>query len=330
MGVNARLFGSALSNAMYCNIQWGASNKIKVALMKNSWTPIEDDAQDTVSQWDQISSHEISSGGGTNYDAGGKLIIYPSPYYSYASSPTPGGVMSFLANQVIWTNLTTVFDIRYAVVYMCDGTGAAQALIGYVTFAANISVVADDFAISWTNNTVFSVALDTLNPVLYGRMWGSALLKMFTGEVTWGGTVYVALMQPDTSPPTGVGFTPNQDGAGAQDYWNDILAFEIHHTTNYAKQALTGMNYNYIPLTDYGGRCDFVANNVTFSNLTSTSGETFQWAVIYMHNADANVAALLGYVKLAEDAQSVTNMNVTIVWNSGVVFQVSLDTTLDV
>lgn len=315
MGINARMFGYTLHAAFTNKIFWGTNNsvnKVKIALMKSSWTP----SQTSNEKWADISANEIT---GTNYTQ--QALTFPNPYYAATQLPDPGGIMSLKANSVTFSNITTDQDIHYAAIYQWvdGGSGYSLPLLGWIKFASPISCTGEDLVLNWTDNIVMTIALDTADPAPpLGRMFVTAALKAFDGQVSWyGGNVKAALMK--------TGWAPNQD---TNDYWNDISSSELAATGNYAKKTLTGTTAAYIPPeSGYGGHVDFYADDIQWANLTSS--ENFQWIAIFQDTGDASTSPLLGYIKLA-DSTAAVNQNFSVEWGSGVVLQIYLDDAADV
>ena len=325
MGVNARLYAYALDAAVRKYQMWGATNKIFVALMTDSYTPNQAVDQ-TWNGTNGISANEIT--GATNYTTNGKALTFPGTYYYYDSTGTPGGTMKLKADSITWANLTTDTDIKYAVIYTqnnINNTGLTNPLIGWITFPTPISCAGEDFTIDWTDDYVISIALDTANPSApYARMQGTFWLKAFSNEIDFNDGKWTLALVTNS-------WAPNQDSPSFS-YIHGIIPTansspELAATGNYTRKVLANMSSNYTPpVSGYGGHWDFTAGNVVWSNLTSSAD--FYFAVLFYDTSVDTESAVVGYINL-NGAQSATNQNVTIAWDSGVVFQVSLDTAAD-
>lgn len=321
MGINARLFCFALEAAFTARHRWGSVGKIKVALLHNDGGLFAIN-QDTHQKWEDISAYEIAA---TNYVAGGNSLNWAGSSWSYTALPTPGGTMNLLGDNITFTSLTTNNPIRYAVVYTSNGNVFDSPLLGFVDFGANTSLTEEDFVIEWTNGIVASISLETADPAApLGRLFGASLISAFEGSFDWSsGVIKAALLKTDFAPNQDTMHFWRNDGAGAY----NLSDYELSATGNYTRKIITSCLVNYIDTADPGGRTDFVADNVTWSNLTSSHG--FQWIVIYLDTGTPTSDPLLGYIKLSVE-QNVIAQNVTVAWDSGVVFQVSLDNTADV
>jgi hypothetical protein len=229
--------------------------------------------------------------------------------------------MKLLADDVTFDALTTDVDIKYAVIYTSNGV--SKPLLGFIKFTTPISKITEDLKLEWTDNYVFSVALDTANPsVPYGRMMGSFWLKAFEGSVVWGDTNWKAILLK-------TGWSPNQD---TNDYLNDVVpvryaGYELANTGGYDEVTLTSLASNYVDTGDYGGRYDFLADDLVWSSLTSSAG--FYWILVFYDTGDVATSPILGYINLGIESSAVAQ-DITCAWDSGVVFQTSLDTAEDV
>jgi hypothetical protein len=117
---------------------------VKVALCNSSFVP----AQDSDAAYSDI-TNELATAGG--YTAGGAAIGTKTVAQS-------GRVTTFDGDDVQWTSAT--FTARIAVIY--DDTPALAAnkkLIGYIDFAADKSVEAGTFKITWNASGIFTITV---------------------------------------------------------------------------------------------------------------------------------------------------------------------------
>jgi len=121
------------------------STTLKVALLKNTYTP----DQDAHTTWNDVSAYETS---GTGYTTGGATLA--SVAVTYASKVT-----TFDAADSSWAGSTVT--ARYAVVYDDTTAGATnKKLIMYVDFGADHSSSSSTFGITWaaTGLATFTVS----------------------------------------------------------------------------------------------------------------------------------------------------------------------------
>ena len=250
---------------------------------------------------------------------GGKALTFVNGYLDVEALPSPGGVMSFKADDITWSNLTTDDDAYYGIVYYDSGDPNSSPILGYITFASPLQAVDEDLPIEWTGGFVGSISLDISNPVNppWSRLWMSALTSAFEQKYVWGDDNWrMALMKTTWSPDQDTQFT-----------WNDISDGELEASGGYGQETLafTGGSITYEATPNYGGTINLKADaTVTFTGVTSS--DPFQWAVIY-YNVDPY--PLLGYMKLDQSYSTTGQNTIFTILGGGIVFSVSLDTAAD-
>lgn len=143
MTVSAKWYGQAIKKAFNKEIDWEA-DAIKVQLHTSSYSP----DQDTHAYQSDL-SNEVSAGGG--YATGGTALAGGTVIYTGASN-----VIKFDGSDVVWPAST--ITARYAVlVDTTPGSAAANPLLGYVDFGANMSSSAGNFTIAWSSDGIFTV-----------------------------------------------------------------------------------------------------------------------------------------------------------------------------
>lgn len=118
------------------------SDTIKVALLKNTYTP----NQDSHTYKSDLGANEVT---GTGYTAGGATLGGKTVTYDAANNVT---VLD--ADDVTWANST--ITARYAVIYDDAGaTDAAKVLLGYVDFGVDQASTNGNFTITWDATGIF-------------------------------------------------------------------------------------------------------------------------------------------------------------------------------
>ncbi len=139
MAVVARWFGKAIlgqwSSTDDRRVDW-AGDTIKVALLKSSYTPDQDEHD----FFNDVSAHELAEEG--EYETGGLELANRSLSYDGASNTT-----RFKADDAEWTAAT--FTARYAVIYKDTGGAGTSPLMGWIDFGENKSVTSGLFKIEW-------------------------------------------------------------------------------------------------------------------------------------------------------------------------------------
>ena len=143
MAVSAYMYGQALGKALNKEISWTSDN-IKVALVKDTYTP----SQDTNQYWGDVVANEAT---GTGYTAGGAtLASKPLTYDGFTNKLK-------LATANAQCPASTVMAC-YAVVYDdSPSTNATKPLLGYVDFGANQSTSNTTFEIVWSSAGIFEI-----------------------------------------------------------------------------------------------------------------------------------------------------------------------------
>jgi hypothetical protein len=143
MAVSAYMFGQAIAKALNKEVSWTSDN-IKVALVKDTYTP----SQDTNQYWGDVVAHEAT---GTGYTAGGATLASKTLTYDGATNKT-----KLAAANAQWPASTVT--ARYAVVYDdSPATNATKPLLGYVDFGANQSTSNTTFEIVWSASGIFEI-----------------------------------------------------------------------------------------------------------------------------------------------------------------------------
>lgn len=143
MAVSAKWYGNAFLKAFNKEIDW-ESDTIKVSLHTSSYTPDQDahDYQDDL-------TNEVANGNG--YTTGGATLGSKTSGYTGATN-----VVKFDAADTSWSAAT--ITARYAVIYDASGgSAAANPLLGYVDFGADVSSTAGTFQITWHSDGILTV-----------------------------------------------------------------------------------------------------------------------------------------------------------------------------
>ena len=98
------------------------------------------------------SGSEITSGGSTNYVAGGKALS--SITLTRTSDNT--SVITWDANNVSWTN-STISSAAGGVIY--DNTTSGLPLVGFIDFGGSFSTTAGTFEVQWNPSGIFTFDL---------------------------------------------------------------------------------------------------------------------------------------------------------------------------
>lgn len=149
MPVTAFWYGQAIMQAFGSGVAGNAPNidylsdTIKVMLCTDAYTP----NQDTHVFKSDITNEVV----GVGYVAGGATLASKSLGYTAGTN-----VIKFDADDVSWAAST--ITARYAVIYdATPGADAADPLLGYVDFGANVSSVAGAFTITWAAAGIFTI-----------------------------------------------------------------------------------------------------------------------------------------------------------------------------
>jgi hypothetical protein len=138
VAVTAKWYGQAelglLSATASRKVDW-ASDTIKAAALKNTYTP----DQDNHVFWSDVSAQEISASGG--YTAGGVALAGKAVSYDAASNET-----RLTANPTTITAANAT--VRYIAVYKDTGTAGTSELLGYVDLGVDVNVV-NTLTLNW-------------------------------------------------------------------------------------------------------------------------------------------------------------------------------------
>lgn len=147
MSVTAKMYSHLPLNLLMDKLcDFDSETKIKCLLLKNTYTPVQDDhdfKDDLV-----CASNEVE---GTGYTAGGVILTTTAP-------SVLAKVTTFDADDVEWADAT--ITARYAVLY--DDTEAAEAdqpVICYIDFGEDKSSEAGTFKIAWNASGIFTITV---------------------------------------------------------------------------------------------------------------------------------------------------------------------------
>jgi hypothetical protein len=144
MTVSAKWYGNARVHLLNGEINFAGTgvHTIKVMLCDSTYVPDQDTDEFKVDATNEITA--------TGYTAGGVALT------SVAVSYTGGtNVAKVDADDVLWADST--ITARIAVIYDSHGgSDAADILLGYVDFGADVSSSAGDFSIDWSADGVFT------------------------------------------------------------------------------------------------------------------------------------------------------------------------------
>jgi hypothetical protein len=143
MAVSAKWFGNAFLKMLNKEIDWD-SDTIKVSLHTSSYVP-DQDAHDYA---DDL-TNEVANGNG--YTTGGATLGSKTIGYTGATN-----VVKLDAADTSWSNAT--ITARYAVIYDASGgSAAANPLLGYVDFGADVSSTSGTFQITWHSDGILTI-----------------------------------------------------------------------------------------------------------------------------------------------------------------------------
>ena len=138
MAVSAKQYGQAAlgqySGTAARRVDW-AADTIKVALLKEAYTPL----QDTDDFYTDVSAQEIT---GTGYTAGGATLASTTATYDAASN-----TVRLDAADTEWTAAS--FSAYYAVIYKDTGVAATSPVLAYVDFGELVTVSSGTFKLEW-------------------------------------------------------------------------------------------------------------------------------------------------------------------------------------
>lgn len=145
MAITSNLYGPfALKTVQGLIPLTTGSTKLKIMLLKNTYTP----NQDTHGVLTDISTHEIT---GTGYTTGGKLLTGVTVTYDSSTKS-----VKIDAADAVWTSST--LTARYAVVYYAD-SAVLNPLIGFIDFGQDISSYLGDFSVVFNALGIAAISL---------------------------------------------------------------------------------------------------------------------------------------------------------------------------
>lgn len=122
--------------------------QFSLMLVTSSYTPLFD----THTGKSDAQTYEVTSGGSTNYTAGGKALTTVT--LTRTSDNT--SVITWDADNVSWTS-STISSAAGGVIY--DNTNSGLPLIGFIDFAGSFSTTSGTFEVQWNPSGIFTFDL---------------------------------------------------------------------------------------------------------------------------------------------------------------------------
>lgn len=142
MSVSATLYGGVLQSLAAKQINL-SSDALNVMLLTSSYTP-----SDTHRYMSDLADEVV----GTGYTTGGKALTTVTVTYSTITK-----TLTLNADPIAWANST--ITARYAVIVdTTPGSAAANPLIGYVDFGADVSDTNGTFQINWNASGILTLS----------------------------------------------------------------------------------------------------------------------------------------------------------------------------